>query len=273
MSMPAPRSYLFVPADRHERYAKAVASGADAVVVDLEDAVAEAAKVGARSLLAQWLPNLADAVHQRVVVRINAQDSPHFAEDVALLSAVGASAVMLPKAGDPRTLAQLQVQCPGIISLPLVESAQGMLAALTLASASGVQRLVFGTLDYALDLGLGSMAHALDAGHAHLSLVSRAAGLAGPVAGVTAAVDDEAELLRDWAQASSHGFTGKLCIHPRQIAPLHAAMAPTEVELAWARRVLQAAASSSDGAVLLDGRMVDKPVVERAHRLIERSTR
>lgn len=273
--MPLPRTYLFVPADRPERYAKALASGADAVVLDLEDAVAEPAKAQARAALALWLAAQPADVRQGLVVRVNAEGSASFGDDLALLAAAPGCALMLPKAEDPQTLVRLQAACPGIVVLPLVESAVGMLAAHALAQSLGVQRLVFGTLDYALDLGLGSEPQALDAGHAQLALVSRAAGIAAPVAGVTAALDDAALLLADWVRASGHGFTAKLCIHPRQVAPLHAAMAPGEAELAWARRVLAAwaQAGTAAGAVQIDGRMVDRPVIERARRLVDRAAR
>jgi citrate lyase subunit beta / citryl-CoA lyase len=268
---PLPRTYLFVPGDRPERYAKAMASGADAVVVDLEDAVAPAAKDAARAAAMQWLA--AEPQHARIVVRINDETSPWFEADVAMLVAARAAAVLLPKAGDLGTLARLHAACPWAALLPLVESARGMLAAQALAAAPAVQRLVFGTLDYALDLDLGSDPAALDAGASHLALVSCAAGIGGPVAGVTTALDDPTVLLADLARARLHGFTAKLCIHPGQVAPLHAALAPTAEELAWAQRVLQAADASGGAAVQLDGRMVDKPVIERARRIVARAVR
>jgi citrate lyase subunit beta/citryl-CoA lyase len=269
MMMKLPRTYLFVPGDRPERFAKALASGADAVVVDLEDAVAPAAKDAARATVAQWLGG--EAERGRVVVRINDEGAAGYEADVAMLAATGAAAVMLPKAERAETVARLRAACPAIAVLPLVESARGMLAAQALAESPGVQRLVFGTVDYALDLDLGIEPLALDHGHAQLALVSRAAGIAAPVAGVSTALDDEAALLADLARARSHGFGAKLCIHPKQVAPIHRALAPTEAELAWAQRVLQAAGAAAQGAVQLDGRMIDKPVIERARRLIERA--
>jgi citrate lyase subunit beta/citryl-CoA lyase len=270
--MPQPpalaRTYLFVPGDRPERYAKALASGADAVVVDLEDAVAPAAKDAARDAVARWL---ACEPHRcRVVVRINDERSPWFEADLALLQVSGAAAVMLPKADQASTIVRLRNACPGIGVLPLVETAAGMLAAQALAAAPGVQRLVFGTIDYALDLDLGDDPATLDPGASHLALVSRAVGLETPVAGVSTAIDDETALLADLARARQHGFGAKLCIHPRQVAPIHAALRPGEAELNWARRVLLLAEGAS-GAVQLDGRMVDKPVIERARRIVARA--
>ena len=265
-----PRTYLFVPGDRPERFSKALASGADAVVLDLEDAVLPAAKDAARAEVAAFL--LANRpCADRVVVRINDEGSDHFVGDLKLLATCGAMAVMLPKAERIQTIERLLGACPGIAVLPLVESARGMLGAQALAGAAGVQRLVFGTIDYALDLDLGQDPAALDAGHAHLALVSRAAGIAAPVAGVSTAIDDEAALRADLARARTLGFNAKLCIHPRQVAPIHAALAPSADELAWAQRVLQAADAAS-GAVQLDGKMIDKPVIERARRIVARAS-
>ena len=267
-----PRSYLFVPGDRPERFAKALASGADAVIVDLEDAVAPGAKGAARTAVAQWLAGQPE--RDRVVVRINDESTPWYAADVALLAATRAFTVMLPKAERVLSLTDLRDACPGVTLLPLVESARGMLAAQALAEAPGVQRLVFGTIDYKLDLDLGDDPAALDPGHAHLTLVSRAAGIAAPVAGVTAAIGDEEQLLADVVRARRHGFGAKLCIHPLQVATVHDALAPSAAELAWAVRVLQAAAAAQaagQGAVQLDGRMIDKPVIERARRTVERA--
>jgi citrate lyase subunit beta/citryl-CoA lyase len=270
--MSLPRTYLFVPGDRPERFAKALASGADAIVLDLEDAVAAPAKAAARAAVTRALA--ADA--SRFVVRINDHSTPWFADDLALLAAYGAPAVMLPKAEHAADVERVRGACPEIAVLALVETARGVLAAEALAAAPGVQRLVFGTIDYALDLDLGGeLAPTIGMDHAasRLALASRAAGISAPVAGVTVALDDEALLLADLARARAHGFTAKLCIHPRQVAPIHAALAPTATELAWAERVLAAADAAGGAAVQLDGRMVDKPVIERARRLLARAPR
>ncbi len=268
--MELPRTYLFVPGDRPERFAKALASGADAVVLDLEDAVAAASKAIARAAVAEALAGEATGL----VVRINDSGTPWYADDLAMLAACRAPVVMLPKAESAADIAHLRAACPGVAVLALVESARGVLAAEALAGAPGVQRLVFGTIDFALDLDLsGALAGSIGLDHAasRLALASRAAGIASPVAGVTTAIDDEALLLADLARARAHGFAAKLCIHPKQVAPIHDALAPSATELAWAERVLAAAAAAGGAAVQLDGRMVDKPVIERARRLIARA--
>ena len=193
--MNAPRSYLFVPGDRPERFEKALASAADAIVVDLEDAVAPLAKAAARDAVAALLAT--GRAVDRIVVRINDETTPWFDADLALLRNGQARAVMLPKAERAETIARVRSACPDIAVLPLIESARGMLAAEALAAADGVQRLVFGTIDYALDMDLqGSLATTvgLDAAAARLALASRAAGRLPPVAGVTVAIADEAAL-------------------------------------------------------------------------------
>lgn len=276
------RTYLFVPGDRPERFAKALASGADAVILDLEDAVAPPAKDAARAAVAQALAALPAAQAERMVVRINSEETEWFAADLRLLAEVPAAArpaVMLPKAERVQTLGRVQAACPGIAMLALIESARGVVAAESLAAAPGVVRLVFGTLDYALDLDIEVSPAApfgqlgLDAAASRVAVASRAAGLAAPVAGVTTALDDEALLLADWARARAHGFGAKLCIHPKQVAPIHAALAPSAEQLAWAERVLAAAEAAAGAALQLDGRMVDKPVIERARRLRDRAAR
>ena len=264
---PLPRTYLFVPGNRPERFAKALASGADAVVLDLEDAVAASGKDAARAAVAHALSGDAS----RVIVRINDASTPWYAADVAMLAAARALAVMLPKAEGAADIERLRAVCTDIAVLALVESARGVLAAETLAAAPGVQRLVFGTIDFALDLDLSGDPVGLDHAASRLALASRAAGIAPPVAGVTTSIDDEALLLADLARARAHGFAAKLCIHPKQIAPIHAALAPSATELAWAERVLAAAAAAGGGAVQLDGRMIDKPVIERARRILARA--
>ena len=268
--MALPRTYLFVPGDRPERYSKALASVADAIVIDLEDAVLPAAKPAAREQIAQFLATATAAELERVVIRINDEATPWFEGDLAMLALRGVATLMLPKAERAETVLRVCGACPQAAVLALVESARGVLAAEALAAAPGVQRLVFGTVDFALDLDLSADPLGLDYASSRLALASRAAGIAPPVAGVTTAIDDEALLLTELARARAHGFSAKLCIHPRQIAAIHAALAPSEAELSWARRVVQAAAGGA-GAVQLDGRLIDKPVIERARRILERA--
>ena len=270
MSTAAPRTYLFVPGDRPDRFDKALASGADAVVLDLEDAVALADKPRARDAVALFLQQADAAARDRLVVRINDEATPEFETDLAMLARAGAKHLMLPKAERVATVARVRAACPGIAVLALIETARGVLNVEALAAAEGVQRLAFGTIDYALDLGLSGDPAGFDPAANRLALASRAAGLAAPVAGVTPEVADPAPLLADLQRARAHGYSAKLCIHPKQVALVHTALQPTATEIDWARRVI-AAAEGAAGAVQVDGRMVDKPVLQRAHSLLARA--
>jgi len=264
----SPRSYLFVPADRPERYAKALASGADAVIIDLEDAVAASAKDSARESLAAWLDRGGET--SGIVVRINDAASAAFDADLAIVGRVGVAAVVVPKAESIGDLARVRAAAPAAALLPLIETAAGIDRVREIAAAPGVQRLVFGSIDLQLDLGIeeGSDGSELLAFRSALVLASRLAGVDAPVDGVSTAIDDAAALDADTRRARRLGFGAKLCIHPRQVATVHAAFAPSADELAWAERVVAAAAASSGGAVAVDGRMVDRPVLLRAQALL-----
>ena len=266
-----PRAYLFVPGNRPERFAKAFASGSDAVVLDLEDAVASAAKSEARDAIADWSRRAAEADRARTVVRINDAESNEFADDLRLLRDARLLGVMLPKAESPAQVRAVLAAVPDALVLALIESAHGAAKVHDVAGADGVTRLVFGTLDYALDLDLdiADSSEGLACAASALAIASRVAGLPAPVAGVTPQIDDEQRLLADLAWSRRHGFGAKLCIHPRQVSAIQAALSPTEAALDWARRVL-AAEAASPGVAQLDGRMIDRPVVLQAQRVLQR---
>ena len=260
---PLQRSLLFVPGHRADRFDKALAAGASAVIIDLEDAVAPADKDAARAALAGWL-----RPEHAVIVRINSADTPWFAADLALCGAPGVAGVMCPKAERPETLAQLAAAgARGL--LPLVESAAGIANLDALARAHGVWRLAFGSIDLQVDLGLKDATEdELLPLRLQLVLASRLAGIGAPVDGVSTAIDDADRLAQDVARARRLGFGGKLCIHPKQVALVNAGMAPSAAELAWAQRVTDASAAAGGAAVAVDGKMVDKPVLLRAAAIL-----
>jgi citrate lyase subunit beta / citryl-CoA lyase len=269
--MAIPVTYLFVPGNRPDRFAKALAAGADAVILDLEDAVDPAGKEAARAAVAAWLDaGPRDAT--RVLVRINDDTSPWFEGDLDLIRRVAVSGVVLPKAeraGQVATVAA--VLRPGAVIVPLIETARGLHAVDAIAAAEGVQRLAFGTLDFAVDLNLSGDERGLTAPALAIALASRCAEKAPPVAGVTPAIGDDAALAHDLAFARATGFTAKLCIHPEQVAAARAALAPGPDEIDWARRVIAAAAGGA-GAVQVDGRMVDRPVLLKARSILDRAS-
>jgi citrate lyase subunit beta/citryl-CoA lyase len=268
MNAPLPRSYLFVPGNRPERFEKALVAGADAVILDLEDAVAPEDKVRARDAIAGWL-----SPERSVVVRINGPDSLWFGEDLALCALAGVAGVMVPKAERRADLERIAVVAVGRAILPLIETAQGVENARALAAADSVQRLVFGSIDLQLDLGIRDDDQALLFFRSQLVLVSRLANLASPVDGVNTAIDDVEALRRDTARARRLGFGAKLCIHPRQVATVNQGFMPTDEEVGWARRVLEAAAKAQGAAVALDGKMVDRPVILRAQAIVDEAAR
>lgn len=253
------RAPLFVPANRPERFARAAASGADTVILDLEDAVAADAKDAARAVLA------CDFTDLPVIVRINAVGTVWHEADVAAVRQLPLAAVMLPKAEDPAMLASVSLKLGGDIPLiALVESARGIARVQAIAATPGVARLAFGSVDFCADLGCVHLREVLLPVRLQLVLASRLAGIAAPVDGVTVQLDDVAVAHDDAAHARALGMTGKLCIHPRQVAEVKRAFAPTEAEVAWARRVL----ASGDGAASVDGAMVDEPVRIRARAIL-----
>ena len=262
----SPRSYLFVPGDRPERFDKALATGAHAVILDLEDAVTPERKEQARAAIAGWLATTA----ARVFVRVNPQGTPWHDEDCELLESPAVAGVMVPKAQEATSIARLARHLgDGQELIPLVETVAGHFEAGALARIPRVSRLAFGSFDFMADSGIQSDAEELDAVRTNLVLVSRHAGLRAPIDGVSVAIDDAAQLERDVRRSRRFGLGAKLCIHPKQVAIVHAGFAPTPAEVAWARRVLDALASGPLGAIAVDGKLVDRPVALRAQAILD----
>jgi len=261
------RTWLFVPGDRPERFDKALDAGADAVIVDLEDAVAPAAKDAARGHLLAWL-----SAARPVYVRINAADSAWFDADLALCRHPGVAGIVLPKAGqagDVQAVADAGAQA----ILPLVESALGLWNVAALCGAPKVERLIFGAIDFCADTGIRETHENLLPARSQLVLASRALRIGAPVDGVTVTLDDDAAVRRDATRARDLGFGAKLCIHPKQVAAVHAAFVPAAAELAWAARVQAAFKAASGAAVAVDGKMVDRPVLLLARQMLDEAAR
>jgi citrate lyase subunit beta/citryl-CoA lyase len=255
------RSYLFVPGNRPDRYDKACATRADAVIVDLEDAVAPDDKPAARESLRHWL-----SPTRNVIVRVNAPGSPWWDDDLGACAHEGVRALVVPKAEDPEQMAHA-ASVAGKPVLPLVETARGAWAALDIARAPHVARLLFGSLDYQADLDATD--DELVYVRSQLVQVSRVAGIAAPVDGITQAIDDAELVRRDSERAKRLGFGGKLCIHPRQVDIVNRAFSPSDEDLAWATRVVEAFEASRGNAALLDGKMIDRPVLVKARAMLD----
>lgn len=262
------RSYLFVPANRPERFIKAHASGTDKVILDLEDAVSIDDKSRARQLLTDYL-----AAGGVGLVRVNSTQTQWFEDDMRVCIQPGVQGVVLPKAETAEQIARV-VRClpPEVKVLPLIETALGMKNVDEIASAPGVERLIFGTVDFRTELGIEGDDQELLFFRSMLVLASKAAGIDAPVDGVTVSISDVEELRNASKRGRRLGFGAKLCIHPAQVSEVNQEYRPSEAQLAWAERVVESA-KSSPGAFQLDGEMVDAPVIARATDLLKQAGR
>ena len=259
------RSYLFVPGNRPDRFDKACAAGAGAVIIDLEDAVPAADKSKARMAVEAWV----SPAHP-VIIRINGVSSNWFRDDVTCCRMPGVQAVMLPKTESVDHLRRVEeLLGQAIPILPLIETAHGFAGALEIAHDRSVQRLVFGSLDFQIDVGIPGDQQELLYFRSQLVLISRLAGIQAPVDGITTAIDNPEELRADTLRARRLGFGAKLCIHPKQIPLVNDCFRPTAEEISWAQRVVEAAAAANGAAVALSGQMVDRPVIVKAQRILD----
>lgn len=263
------RSYLFVPGNRPDRFDKACAAGAGAVIIDLEDAVPPSEKSRARTAVEAW----ASPVHP-VILRINGAKTDWFRDDVTCCRIPGIQAIMLAKTESVEHLRRVEeLLGQSIPMLPLIETARGFTSALEIARDRAVHRLVFGSLDFQLDVGIPGDQEELLYFRSQLVLISRLAGLQPPVDGISTAIDNPEQLRADTLRGRKLGFGGKLCIHPKQVGIVNDCFRPTAEEVAWARRLVEAAAAAKGAAVAVDGQMVDRPVVAKAQRILEEADR
>ena len=260
------RSWLFVPATRPDRFAKGATSGADRVILDLEDAVAPSEKVEARR-------NLARAVipgEVPVYVRVNSALTPWFEDDLAVAATLAIRGILLPKADSAAHVERAARAIPNEFAIvPIIETAIGFWNVLDVARAPRVERLVFGGLDFSLDTGMQDEDGAFDYVRSRIVIASRVAGIAPPIDYVTLAIDDQELLQRHTARSWHFGFGGKLCIHPKQIPVTNDAFRPSDDEVAWARSILREQAARPEDAVFAHrGELVDRPVLERARQIV-----
>lgn len=266
----AARTWLFLPGDRLDRLPRAFSSGAEVVVVDLEDAVANTAKDDARAAVVA----AASAVgSDRFVVRINAIRTSHAPADLEALFGSGQAlpgllGVMVPKAESVDDVEQIPSAPDGVGIVPLIESARGLMAAAELATLPGVVRLAFGGADFAIDVGADGDETAAYA-RSQLVVVSRAAGIAAPVDSPCLSLDGHARIASEARRSRAAGMGGKLCVHPAQVPTVARVFAPTKGELEWARTVV---AAGGPGAARAGGELVDAPVLERARRLLAQAS-
>lgn len=259
--------FLFVPANRPERFAKAATSGADAVIIDLEDAVAPPLKDEARDAMgATFREPLAVPSY----LRVNGAGTRWHDDDISTAAALPIDGIVLPKAESAEDIERLRARLPqGMPVLAIIESARGLAAVDPIAVAS--DRLIFGSVDFAVDLGVAHSREALQFARGRIALAARLAQKHAAVDGVTLSISDSTAVEDDARYGAAMGFSGKLLIHPAQVGPARVGLMPPAAEIAWARRVVE---SAGDGtARALDGIMIDAPVLARAQQIIRSQQR
>jgi citrate lyase beta subunit len=262
------RSLLFVPAGDERRVEKALASDADQVIVDLEDAIAPSAKDDARSWVQGFLARR--QAGRRPWLRINGPDTPWGAADMSVIQDIPLAGVVLPKASR-QSLDALLVN--GLHVIALVETAHGVREAYNIACHPDVVALMLGAADLGAEIGWLPRRDGLELLHARSALIldSAAAGIRAPFDAVHLDIRNPAALTAECETARSLGMGGKACIHPVQLGPIHNAFTPTLAEQAAAQRIVEAydaALTRGDGAIICDGQMVDVPVVARARAVL-----
>ncbi|MFC7306432.1 HpcH/HpaI aldolase/citrate lyase family protein [Streptomyces monticola] len=263
-------TWLYAPGDRPGTVAKALTSGADAVIVDLEDAVADDRKDYARAATAELLGRRHPVpVH----VRVNALDGPHAEPDLRAVTGLpGLAGLRLPKVTDPAAIVRLAELTDSTPLFALLESALGIEHAYAIATAHPALRgIALGEADLRADLGAADTG--LDWARARVVCAARAAGLAPPTQSVHADVLDLDGLATTCAHGRTLGFLGRAAIHPRQLPVIERAYLPTVEEIAAAEEIVKAAESNQGAQALPDGRFVDAAVVAGARRTLALSRR
>lgn len=256
------RSALFVPGDRPERFQKAVNSGADIVILDLEDAVSPNKKDAALRNVIEALTSGKESLE--ALVRVNkdrlALELPALTE-LANMPGNGLLGVMFPKV---ETESDIPGDLGSLAVVALIESALGIENVSSIARADGLTRLAFGAVDFGADMGADHPT-LLKYAQSRLLISSQAAKLSPPLDSPSVNISDTESVSSEASFAYKMGFGGKLCIHPLQVGKVHVAFQPNELEVAWAKEVLEAEL----GASQVGGKMVDLPVLNRARRILE----
>lgn len=280
------RTALFVPATRPDRVDKALSAGADVVIIDLEDAVAQAMKSEARETARKKLMEHAQG---KLMVRVNALGSGHNRKDLDSIVGASLTGVMLPKVESSEHIREIHERLlgyerssgmpPGSLAVvALIESARGVQNIYRIMSETTqparMLLAAFGAADYSLDLGINMSRDGAELHYprSRIAVACRAAGKEPPIdTPFMIDLKDLDALRSDARRAKQLGFQGKLCIHPSQVAPCNEIFSPTAEEILYARRVVEAFEKSEAagmGALQLDGKFIDYPVVERSRRII-----
>jgi len=280
------RTALFVPGSRPDRVDKAAKSGADAIIIDLEDAVALSEKAIARPKVRE---KILEHVNKEIIVRVNGLDSGFIQEDLEAVIVEGLGCIIVPKVEDKEHVREIHRLLlavekekgmePGAIAIiPLIESARAIENVFEIVSERTLPArlftVAFGAADYTLDMGIEITREGTELFYprSRIPIACRAADIAPPLdTPFMIDLKDREALKADARRAKQLGFQGKLCIHPNQIEPCHEIFSPTREEILYAERVIQAfdeAEARGIAAIHLDDKFVDYPVVEKARRVL-----
>lgn len=265
--MQTPRSFLFVPANRTERYSKALNSGSDAVIIDLEDAIPTEHKLESRALLKQWL---LDHPTEKVMIRVNSDQTEWFAEDIQLAQLSNVIALVLPKAEQQQAFEIIQ-QIHSIDVYPIIETPYGMAHVEQIAQFPAVQALMFGSIDFQLEMDMCGDALELMYFRNRIVLASKLAGIANPIDGVTADFSNTELVITETLQAKKLGFQGKLCIHPNQVKIVNQTFDPSPEDIQWAQEIIEAVQAANGQTISLNGKMIDKPIISKAEKILKQA--
>jgi citrate lyase subunit beta / citryl-CoA lyase len=278
------RSYLFVPATSTRMFEKALASEADCVIFDLEDAVAISEKMEARERAKNFLLN--NQPSKDVLIRINDVSTNFWREDLEAAIEAGASGVIVPKAESAVSMKMVcetalislerqKREIQSFVVLPLIETARGVQFAYEIASAYYfIKRLVFGSIDYCLDVDCDLTDDGTELLYARSQVVnaSKAAGIGSPIDAVYPDLANEPGLINETSRAKKLGFKSKLVIHPKQVQPVHEIFTPNEKEIAEALeivRAFEAAEQRGIASIAVENKLVDYPVYKKAKSLLQ----
>jgi len=274
MKMPLKLSFathfLFVPENRPERYIKALDTGAAGVIICLEDAVGPDEKEQARHQIRQAWNSFTPDQKARLVIRCNAPSTSFYAADLVLAKELNVAYLLIPKSESADQINGISQTLSNTALIPMIETAIGLDQIQSIANSNQVLRLALGNLDLQADLGMqcDEQESQLNYARYQIVLASRLAQIAPPIDGVTPSTDDIARIQADALRAKQLGFGGKLCIHPKQVNAVKAVFAPSLSEIEWAKKVIKASQEAGGGAVRVDGKMVDHPVVVIAERIL-----
>ena len=268
---------LFVPADRPERYAKAY-DRSDAIIIDLEDAVAPADRPAARIALGRHLAQMDSTVAQRTVVRVNPVDTQDFVHDVAVIAGSDVRYVMVPKAESVEGIAQVANALPDVGLVALCETAAGVMSAVEIAQHPAVTAMMWGSEDLMVSTG-GSASRFTEGTYRDVPRFARAQVLLAAAAAGKASIDTihtdlspTDQFIAEAEDAVACGFNAKACIHPTQVSVVRNAYQPSEQELEYAQALLNEV-DNHGGVFQFRGSMVDGPLIAHARTVVQRAAR